>query len=413
MNIDDLHESSLVSSWLKELEKGSGRFAELLRIARQGSGEGFFHTLREICQQPVAWSQTARHLVPMPDLIADMVASCQRILLTGSGSSQYAGECAAPVLEERLERTVEAIGGGDLLMRGKASVAGEPTLVISPARSGESPESVAVVDLLLRAEPRTHHLVITCNSEGRLAREFAGDDRVRVIDVGPQVNDSSLVMTSSFTNLVLSAWFLGWLEQTERFVRVVDCLDHAGREVLTRWPDELGAWIAGGTDRVVFLGSGSRFGSWQEGSLKLLDMTAGKVGTMAQAYLGLRHGPICYINWRTLIVCFLSSDELIRSDERDLMLELNAKGLGIGKLFAGLGDPGAALRQQCDVTISYDLPADIPDASLTILDVMIAQILGFHRCLKERLQPDQPSASGVIRRVVGKFPIHHAARATK
>lgn len=407
--IDDPRMSDFLPNWLKELESSSGRFAELLRIAGQGSGESFHHTVREICQQPATWSETARQLVPMRDVIADFIAPCRRIVLTGSGSSQYAGACAASALARRLERTVEVVGGGDLLLSGRASVAGELTLVVSLARSGQSPESVAVVELLLRAEPTTRHLVITCNSEGRLAKEFAGDDRVRVIVLNAQVNDSSLVMTSSFTNLALSAGLLGWLEEADKFIQMVDRLDAAGRQLLLRWPDELGAWIKGDVDRVLFLGSGSRFAACQEASLKLLEMTDGKLSTMAQTYLGLRHGPICYINERTLIVCFLSSNERIRSYERDLIRELNAKRLGLRKLIAGIGDPGAGLVQDRDVAISYDLPADTADDDLTLLDVVIGQILGFHRCLIEGLQPDQPSASGVITRVVGEFPIHRVA----
>ena len=401
--------SNLVSNWFKELESGSGRFAELLRKAGQGSGKGFHHTIREICQQPATWSQTARQLVPMRDAIADLMSPCRRVVLTGSGSSQYAGACAASALVRRLQRTVEVVGGGDLLLQGRASVAGEPTLVVSLARSGQSPESAAVVDTLLRAEPTTRHLVITCNSEGRLAKEFAGNDRVRAIVLDAQTNDSSLVMTSSFTNLSLSARFLGWLDETDRFVQMVDRLDAAGRQLLTRWPDELGAWIAGDVDRVLFLGSGSRFAACEEAALKLLEMTSGNLSTMAQTYLGLRHGPICYVNERTLIVCFLSSDELIRSYERDLIRELNAKRLGLRKLFAGSGDPGAGLSQERALAIAYDLPADMADDDLTILDVVIGQILGFHRCLQEGLQPDQPSTSGVISRVVEEFPIHRLA----
>ena len=405
--------SNLVSSWLEELEKGSGHFAELLRTAGQESGKGFRHTLREICQQPVTWSQTAHTLAPMHDAIADFIAPCRRIVLTGSGSSQYAGACAALGLARRLERTVEVVGGGELLLKGRASLTGEPALVISLARSGQSPESVAVVNGLLRAEPTTRHLVITCNSQGRLAKEFAGDNRVRAVILDAQVNDSSLVMTSSFTNLALSAGFPGWLERTDRFIQMTGRLDAAGRQLLIRWPDKLRSWIAGDVDRVVFLGSGSHFAACEEAALKLLEMTAGEVSTMAQTYLGLRHGPISYINERTLIVCFLSSNELVRNYERDLIQELNTKGLGVRKLFAGVGDPGSGLRREQDLAIPYDLPADSEDDDLAILNVVVAQILGFYRCLEEGLQPDQPSASGVISRVVGEFPIHQAAGATK
>ena len=397
-----------VEGWLQQLREGCGGFSALLKASERAPGEGFRHTLREICQQPVTWSQTAARLAASSSIVAKSLASCQRIVLTGSGSSQYAGECAAAAIERDLRRPVLVAGGGDLLVKGRASVAGEPTLVVSLARSGESPESAAVVQALLEAEPRTHHLVITCNSEGKLTKAFAGHARVRGIDLGSQVNDRSLVMTSSFTNLVLGARFLGYVERADEFARMVDRLAGAGRQILAAWPDCLGEWVAGDIGRIVFLGSGSRFGACQEGALKVLEMTGGKVAAMAQTYLGLRHGPMCFIDEETLVVCFLSSDPLIRNYERDLILELNAKGLGARKLIAGTGDPGAGLCRGQDLAIPYEIPEDTADDDLTILDAMIAQILGFHRCRQEGLQPDCPSANGVISRVVGEFQIHRA-----
>src|SRR5262245_5151590 len=198
-----------VSDWLRSLSGGNGSFFRLLDEAATDSGNGFHHTIREICQQPVTWSATAWKIKELAAYIAEGMASCSRIVLTGSGSSQYAGECVAPDLRRQLGKTVEVRGGGEILLRGSASAAGEPTLVVSLARSGESPESIAVVQTLLESEPLTRHLILTCNAASRLAREFRRDTRVRVVSLDDEVHDRSLVMTSSFTNLALSARFLG------------------------------------------------------------------------------------------------------------------------------------------------------------------------------------------------------------
>src|ERR1017187_3313686 len=324
-----------VPGGLQQLTKSGGEFAAMLNASDRASGEGFRHTIREICQQPATWAGTARHLPEFRGMVAESLASCQRIVLTGSGSSQYAGECAGPALERDL------------------------------ARSGESPESAAVVETLLETEPRTHHLIITCNSDGRLANAFADQSRVRVIDLGPQVNDRSLVMTSSYTNLVLGARFLGWAEKAAEFVGMVDQLDCAGRQLLAKWPDRLAAWVTGDIRRIVFLGGGGRFGAGRGSALKVLEMTAGKVASLAETYLGLRHGPMSFIDERTLLVCYLSSDAIVRNYERDLILELNAKGLGARKLIAGVGDPGAGLcRGPDDLVIPYEVPEDMADDNL-------------------------------------------------
>jgi tagatose-6-phosphate ketose/aldose isomerase len=225
--------------------------------------------------------------------------------------------------------------------------------------------------------------------------------------LGDQVNDRSLVMTSSFTNLALSSRFLGWLDRADQFAALAGRLDSAGRRLLREWPDRLEEFVSGSIHRIVFLGSGSRFAAAREGALKLLEMTGGRVATMAETFLGLRHGPMCFIDEHTLLVCFLSSDPVTRAYERDLILELDAKRLGARKLVAGLKDPGRGLCKDEDLSIAYEFPdGDVEDADLALLDVMIAQILGFHRCRQEGMRPDSPSENGVISRVVADFRIH-------
>jgi tagatose-6-phosphate ketose/aldose isomerase len=217
------------------------------------------------------------------------------------------------------------------------------------------------------------------------------------------------VMTSSFTNLALSARFLGFVNRPEEYGALAGRLDFAARRLLTRWPDLLSNFVSGAIHRIVFLGDGCRFGAAREAALKLLEMTGGKVATMAETYLGLRHGPMCFVNERTLVVCFLSSDPLVRAYERDLIAELDAKRLGARKLVVGMEDGGAGLCRGSDLAVSYESAGhDFDDSDLALLDVMIGQILGFHRCREEGLQPDCPSETGIISRVVGEFRIHAA-----
>jgi tagatose-6-phosphate ketose/aldose isomerase len=115
---------------------------------------------------------------------------------------------------------------------------------------------------------------------------------------------------------------------------------------------------------------------------------------------------MCFIGERTLVVCFLSSDPLVRRYEADLIAELNAKQLGARKLLAGAGDPADDMAGPRDLPISYPFANPAPHDLLALLDVMLAQLLGFHRSRIEGLPPDSPSVDGVISRVVNKFEIH-------
>jgi tagatose-6-phosphate ketose/aldose isomerase len=129
----------------------------------------------------------------------------------------------------------------------------------------------------------------------------------------------------------------------------------------------------------------------------MLEMTAGRVATMAETYLGLRHGPMSFIQDRTLIVCFLSGSPY----EFDLIRELNRKKLGCGKVLVGRSID-QDLLQEGDHAI--EIPGLKDDAA--VLHVVVGQLLAFFRCRKEGLKPDSPSEAGIINRVVEEFPIY-------
>src|SRR5262249_27847328 len=140
------------------------------------------------------------------------------LVLTGSGSSQYAGECVRLVLQHESGIRTEAIDGGSLLTHGSDVLPpGRPGVVVSLARSGDSPESVGALSLLLETVPDMRHLVLTCNGAGGLATVYAGDRRVQSLVLSERTNDRSLAMTSSFTNLALAARFLSLTAQPDRY----------------------------------------------------------------------------------------------------------------------------------------------------------------------------------------------------
>jgi tagatose-6-phosphate ketose/aldose isomerase len=64
------------------------------------------------------------------------------------------------------------------------------------------------------------------------------------------------------------------------------------------------------------------------------------------------------------------------------------------------------MLRESDVAIECGGLGEIGDENACISDVVIGQLLGFFRCLEEGLQPDSPSESGVINRVVEKFRLH-------
>jgi tagatose-6-phosphate ketose/aldose isomerase len=154
----------------------------------------------------------------------------------------------------------------------------------------------------------------------------------------------------------------------------------------------------------VFLGTGCRFGSARESALKLQEMSAGRVFTFAETFLGLRHGPMASVREDTLVVCFVSSDPLARAYEMDLIRELDRKGLGGPRLLFGENVPSGVVRSG-DVVLDLDGLSEIGDDHVAVLDVVAGQLLAFYRSLAEGLDPDQPS-TGAISRVVEQFKVY-------
>lgn len=371
---------------------------------------GYVDTLREILQQPATWLATAE-LLRQPRLREQLQAALSprpdHIVLTGSGSSMYIGECLAPSLQLGLGIPTQAIAAGSLLTHWRSVLPAGAGLLISLARSGDSPESTGVVDRLLADAPDYRHLVITCNAGGMLATRYRDDPRVTVLVLDERTNDRSLVMTSSFTNLLLAGFGLVRREGDDASA-AVSRLARSVEHVFEQQADALAAIARSEFGNVVYLGSGGALGAAHECALKMLEMTGGAVVTMAETYLGLRHGPMSSLDQQTLVVGFLSPDPAVRAYELDLLRELSRKQLGMTRVLVGEGIPVDVLGPH-DVAVEL-AGLDAADDALPLLaDVAVGQLLAFFRCLALGGKPDTPS-QGVLTRVVEHFPMHGERR---
>jgi tagatose-6-phosphate ketose/aldose isomerase len=395
------------AEWQSSLAHNQSKAAELFgRPEAEQKRLGYVHTLREICQQPWTWLRTVDRMVASRDNLRAFVEGIRSLTLTGSGSSQYAAECVQFALVNDMKARIASVGGGDLLTYGgKVLPPDRPGLVISLARSGDSPESRGAMELLMNTEPEIRHVVMTCNEQGSLTKAWRDHSKVLVITLPRETNDQSLVMTSSFTNLLLAGRFVGMLDRVEVYKQLCQGMGEIVKTVMAANFDALAKIAETSFERVVFLGTGARFGAAREASLKMLEMTAGRVTTLSETYLGFRHGPMSYVQDKTLIVAFLSSDSILRAYELDLLQELDRKNLGLSKLVVGDGIPSRLLRKG-DLAVECAGLSKFGDEEAATVDVVIAQLLGFFRCLEEGLRPDSPSEDGIIQRVVERFPLH-------
>jgi tagatose-6-phosphate ketose/aldose isomerase len=126
--------------------------------------------------------------------------------------------------------------------------------MVSLARSGDSPESAGALALMLKMEPKIRHLVLTFNRQGKLATAFRGDPKVTAITLDELTNDKSLVMTSSFTNLVLAARFLGLVAHPTRYQQICEELSRIVSELIQEYLGALAEAAKAPFKRVLFLG---------------------------------------------------------------------------------------------------------------------------------------------------------------
>ena len=347
------------------------------------------HTWFEIAQQPVLWPSTperVKNAIRQQELQA--LLGSARVILTGAGTSAHIASAIAAGWPK-----ATAVPSTDLLVDTERYIA-DADVLISIGRSGNSPESMAVVNRVNSIQPEIIHLALTCNSDGALAQS----PLIRPILLDPRTDDKSLVMTSSFSNLVIGGYCL--YDEVSIDNVVADASAYA-REEFDNINEGAKRTAASVRERIVLLASSPMFAWAQEGSLKSLEMTAGRFPVLAETYLGLRHGPMSFVRPDTVVLCLLSNDALRRKYELDLVQELRTKGLG---RLVGIGakPEDAALFDELIPAVT----PEIADHLRTPFEMIGPQLLGYHLSLRVGLNPDNPSESGIITRVVEGVRIH-------
>ena len=370
---------------------------------------GAAHTAREIAQQPEVWravhALVASRREALDAFLQPLLARHDlRIVLTGAGSSAFIGQCLAPALLQQLGARpgirVEAIATTDIVSNpAQCLQPGVPTLLVSFARSGNSPESLAAVDLADATVDECHHLAVTCAAEGTLARRLGAHARAQVLLLPDETHDRAFAMTSSFTGMLLAAaWAFGLPLPTPQ------ALGDAATRLLAGEADRLVALSEQPFERVVVLGSNGLKGLAHEAALKILELTDGRLVALADSPLGFRHGPKTVLNERTLVLILMSNDSYTCRYDQDLLRELRRQGRGRVVALSTAALNGTDALSEDDVLL--DLPANVPDLALAPVALVFGQCLALLASLKLGITPDNPSASGTVTRVVSGVTIH-------
>lgn len=365
---------------------------------------GAIWTAREIEQQPRMLQQTHELLSAMRDRIQAFIAPIAgnptaRIVLTGAGTSSYIGQCLAPLLDRQLAARVDAVPTTDLVSAPHLYLdPAQPLLLVSFGRSGNSPESLAAVELAESLVRDVRHLVVTCNAEGALNTVPARQSMTLLLP--EETHDTSFAMTSSFSCMLYATLlaFSGAQALDDR----IGPIALATERVINEFRLSLQELALHGFDRVVYLGSGLFQGLAREAALKLGELTNGAVATCFDSPLGFRHGPKTFITDKTLVMVFVSNDPLTRQYDHDLLEELRQDGCA-----ARIIEVAARRREpQAPDTLLVPGMSAASDIDLLWPYVAVAQIYAFNASRALGLSPDSPNKQGTVNRVVQGVRIH-------
>lgn len=364
-------------------------------------------TAAEIAQQPALWERLAEDLAQAHERVQAFLGDRlddprQRVLFTGAGSSGFIADMVADRINAQWPADVRAIHTTSLLTHPALYLQRDrPTLLVSFARSGSSPESVAAVDLLRAQVDDARFLDITCNPDGELARRGAGRDDTCTLLMPPASCDRAFAMTSSLSCMLLSALCVfdaaPWPQRLQQ-LRDAAALARAG---LAQWDAPAGALAQRPFNRVIYLASGPLEALAREAALKVLELTAGQTLALANTPLGFRHGPKSTLDGNTLVVVIRSANALARRYEQDLLDELRRDGVAGQVLSIG---PQSDLGGGDDHSLRAP-PLD--DAWLAPVWLGFAQLYALQRSAALGLTPDNPFPDGTVNRVVKGVVIHH------
>ena len=142
--------------------------------------------------------------------------------------------------------------------------------------------------------------------------------------------------------------------------------------------------------------------------MKLQELTDGQVICKFDSFLGFRHGPKAVINDETMIVYLMSNKAYVQPYEIDLINQINQGNNSMAQVVISMS-PINVDGLTPDFVSSFSQSGELDEFSIEyigIAHIVFAQLLGYYKSLELGLDPDKPSVSGAISRVVQGVTIY-------
>lgn len=358
-----------------------------------------FYTLNEIEQQKRLWLETINLVKERKNEIKSFLDrndfKNRKVIFTGAGTSEFVGNSIAPAL------------GGNVLSIATTDIVSDPEnylkkdekiILISCARSGNSPESVATVKLADEIVDDVRHILITCNKNGKLAMNKKSDENSLVLLMPEESNDKGFAMTSSFTCMSLAGLLIFNLECLEKIEHIMKSQIEKIKD--TDMKELIDLLIKLDISRIVYLGSSCLKGVAEEAALKCLELTAGRMSLHYNSPLGFRHGPKSIINDTTMIVTLLSNNDYTRKYELDLLKEMYSENKKKVLVTLDMKNSDEARRNSHYYYTFNSDEKNIENLFNMFSYIYFAQLFAFYKSKSFGINPDNPCPTGEVNRVV-------------
>lgn len=358
-----------------------------------------FYTLNEIEQQKKLWLETINLVKEKKEEIKSFLDrndfKNRKVIFTGAGTSEFVGNSIAPAL------------GGNVLSIATTDIVSNPEnylkkdekiILISCARSGNSPESVATVKLADEIVDDVRHILITCNKNGKLAMNKKSDENSLVLLMPEESNDKGFAMTSSFTCMSLAGLLIFNLECLEKIEHIMKSQIEKIKD--TDMKELIDLLIKLDISRIVYLGSSCLKGVAEEAALKCLELTAGRMSLHYNSPLGFRHGPKSIINDTTMIVTLLSNNDYTRKYELDLLKEMYSENKKKVLVTLDMKNSDEARRNSHYYYTFNSDEKNIENVFNMFSYIYFAQLFAFYKSKSFGINPDNPCPTGEVNRVV-------------
>ena len=377
----------------------------------QGQDESYFekkgciHTASEIAAQPFLWKELCKMLIEKKESISAFMKglgnlSEMRVILTGAGSSAFIGEALAGFLAESSKIKCEAIHTTDIVSAPDTVLFADiPTLLVSFARSGNSPESAGAVQYARKAVKNLREVAIVCDGGSKLSQITAEDKKNLVLVMPEGSNDKGFAMTSSVTCMLLAGFALFNSDVLDGIVEDIILLSEILENNSLELSDLALECASLPFDRAVYLASGAFKGLAHEASLKMLELSNGNVTTGYDSATGFRHGPKAVIKDNTMSLHFISRDPFTARYDIDLLAEVYRQK-NKNTVVAFCCDSEKGIKADKVMKINTDCYGFTSDLCPGIHGLVFFQMLAMYKSLELGITTDNPSPGGQVNRVV-------------